>query len=67
MTSPKPDRRRSDPLRDAYARMAADGVREAEALEWCEALIADVADPSEERCADPTPLVPPTSAAGAGE
>jgi len=27
-----------------YAAMAADAVREAEATEWCEGLVADVAD-----------------------
>ena len=31
-------------LDEAYAQMAADAEREAEALEWIEALIADVAD-----------------------
>jgi len=30
-------------LRDGYRRMAADTTREAEALEWSEALIGDVA------------------------
>jgi len=31
-------------LVDGYRQMAEDEEREAEALEWCEALIADVAD-----------------------
>lgn len=31
-------------LSDAYARMAADEAREAEAAEWSEALLPDVAD-----------------------
>lgn len=33
-----------DDLSDAYARMAADEAREAEAEEWSDALLPDVAD-----------------------
>jgi predicted CopG family antitoxin len=32
------------PLDEGYRAMAADSVREAEALEWCNALAGDVAD-----------------------
>jgi len=31
-------------LREGYAAMAADAVREAEAGEWCEGLVDDLAD-----------------------
>ncbi len=34
-------------LVDRYREMAADVEREAEALEWCEGLISDVADEEE--------------------
>ena len=47
MKLPNPNDEQNRRLAEEYQQMAADREREAEAHEWCEALIGDVADDCE--------------------